>query len=74
MQSITQPDSDVIESAAELLNRLAKSARSMDTEQTVVLASAVLAVAVEVRRLTNLLAEMADGNEIAESVRIWGGE
>ena len=45
--------SDVIESAAELLNRLAHSSRSMDTEQAVVLASAVLAVAVEVRRLTN---------------------
>ena len=45
--------SDVIQSAAELLNRLAHSSRSMDTEQAVVLASAVLAVAVEVRRLTN---------------------
>ena len=55
--------SDVIESAAELLNRLAHSSRSMDTEQTVVLASAVLAVAVEVRRLTNAVLDTRQPKE-----------
>lgn len=55
-----QQEPDPIEAAAELVKRLAHSARSMDTESTVVLGSAIIAVAVEVRRLTNTLLDIQE--------------
>lgn len=60
MDAKPQQEHDPIEDAGTLLKRLAHSARSMDTEQTVVLASAVLAVAVELRRIHNALVDIKE--------------
>jgi hypothetical protein len=75
----TNNTADVLDDAKQLLSNYMAGKSIGGTidrnrQTTIVLASMILAVATEMRRLTNTLAEMADGQELAESVRIWGGE
>lgn len=62
MQSIAQEaqEADAIQSAAELLNRLDAAEFSTTKQQTVVLAAAVIAVAVELRRVHNALIDLQE--------------
>jgi len=72
-------DADALDSAGKILTNYRNGeiigSSTIDTRQsTIVIASALLAIAVEVRRLTNTIGGLTDGQELAESVRIWGGE
>lgn len=70
---------DVLDSARTLLNdycagKAIAGTIYRDRQSTIVITSALLAIAVEIRRLTNMLGDLTDGQQLADAVKIWGGE
>lgn len=74
----TTNDADALRDAGKILSDYCEGKAIAgtiyrDRQSTIVVASALLAIAVEVRRLTNLLGDLTDGQEAADGVTFWGG-
>jgi hypothetical protein len=76
----TTNDADALDNARAILRsyingkEIAGLEFQEDSQSTAVIASMLLSIAVEVRRLTNTLADLVDDQQLAESVKIWRGE